>query len=225
MTVRDRAGNALTGAPARFRITSVTSQRLRAEGSAGRPRAGEVRPPGDHPRPARCSRAAARSDGIPITVTTTPRGGGRGPVRWRRRGRSGANGRFVVRLRRAGTRRAHGTRGARPAGCPPSAACSFAVPASSDDRGLAPAPGRPRARSASRGRVRGGAGGEPRRRSAGEGGRPVADVRGHAHGAGAGAGRRAIASAGAAGDYPIRVRVRRQGEPAVRDGPLAGGST
>ena len=60
VTVRDNVGNELTGAPARFRITSVTSQRLaRCEGPEGRQGAREVRQGRQLPRPTRALGPAA----------------------------------------------------------------------------------------------------------------------------------------------------------------------
>ena len=94
--VRDVAGNEARGAPARFRITSVTSQRLRAQVRRG----GRVR--------VKFGRAAtirgqlvlsARRPvaGVPVTVTTTERRRGAVP-RVETTGTVAPNGRFVLRL-------------------------------------------------------------------------------------------------------------------------------
>jgi hypothetical protein len=102
VTVRDNVGNEATGAPARFRITSVTSQRLRAHVRPERPRSGQVRPIAHNPRAARRF-GAPTGHRRPITVTSKPRG--RAPyveanttVR--------ANGRFVVKLAKGPARSA-----------------------------------------------------------------------------------------------------------------------
>ncbi len=94
--VRDNAGNAARGAPARFRITSVTSQRLRATVRRG----GRVR--------VKFGRAAtirgqlvlsARRpvEGVPVSVVTRERRRGAVP-RVETTGTVAANGRFVLRL-------------------------------------------------------------------------------------------------------------------------------
>ena len=96
VTVRDNAGNEITGVPARFRITSVTSQRLRAHVRTG----GRVRV--KHGRRITIRGQLVLSagqplEGVPITVTSTPIG--RNAVPYVEGSTTvGANGRFVIRL-------------------------------------------------------------------------------------------------------------------------------
>jgi hypothetical protein len=206
VTVRDNAGNEQTGAPAKFRITSVTSQRLRAKvrrGARVRVKFGRAltirgqlvlsgrRPVG----------------GVPISVTTTPLAAGAAPS-VEATGTVGANGRFVMRLGRGPARLARITYPGGPGLLPATRELRLMVPASSTIRAS-----RTRLSGAGlvgfRGRVRGGAGAGLvvvlQGKEAGKW-RTFADTR-------TGRGGRWRASyrfSGRPGDYPIRVRIRRQ---------------
>jgi len=206
VAVRDNAGNELAGAPARFRITSVTSQRLRAKVRRG----GRVRVKFGRPVTIRGQLVFSGRrpvEGVPITVTTTPQVAGAAPS-VEATGTVGANGRFVVRLPKGPARVASIAFPGAPGGMPAERRLLLAVPASSTISAS-----RVRLGGAGlvrfRGRVRGGAGADLVVVLQGkENGkwRTFADTRTRARG-------RWSASyrfSGLRGDYPIRVRVRRQ---------------
>ncbi|MET0816971.1 MAG: hypothetical protein ABWZ67_05425 [Solirubrobacteraceae bacterium] len=206
VTVRDNAGNQITGAPARFRITSVTSGRLRAHVRKG----GRVRV--KHGRPLTIRGQLVLSAGqplerVPVTVTSKPIGRDTVPY-VEARASVGANGRFVIRLGAGPARSAILAFPGAVGGMPAARRLMLAVPASSWLRAS-----RLRLSGAGRvrfsGRVRGGAGrnlvvvlqGQ-------EGGRwrTFADTRTRRGG-------RWHASyrfSGLPGSYPIRARIRRQ---------------
>jgi hypothetical protein len=206
VTVRDKAGNEITGVPARFRITSVRSGRLRAHVRPG----GRVRV--KFGRPLKILGQLVLSAGQPlegatITVTSTARTAGAVPS-LEATGTVGANGRFAVRLPKGPARTASiafpGASGAVPA----AKRLRLAVPASSTIKAS-----RLRLSGAGlvrfRGRVRGGAGpGLVVVLQGQEGGkwRTFADGRTRSHG------RWSVAYrfSGRSGSYPIRARVRRQ---------------
>jgi hypothetical protein len=203
--VRDNAGNEITGVPARFRITSVTSQRLRANVRKGRVRVKHGRPVTI--RGQLVLSAGQPLQGVPISVTSTPIGRGTVPYL---EGSTfvGANGRFVIRLgagpARTATLRFPGAVG----GMPAERRLELAVPASSSIRAS-----RLRLGGAGtvrfRGRVRGGAGRNLVVVLQGrEGGkwRTFADTRTRKRG------RWSVRYrfSGRRGSYPVRVRVRRQ---------------
>jgi hypothetical protein len=206
VTVRDHAGNELTGPPARFRITSVTSQRLRAKVRRG----GRVRVKFGRPVTIRGQLVLSGRrpvEGVPITVTTTPRVAGAAPS-VEATGMVGANGRFVIRLAKGPARLARIAFPGTPAGLPAERRLRLAVPASSTIKAS-----RLRLRGAGlvrfRGRVRGGAGANLvvvlQGRENGRW-RTFADTRTRNGG-------RWSASyrfSGRPGDYPIRARIRRQ---------------
>jgi hypothetical protein len=206
VTVRDRAGNQLTGAPARFRITSVTSQRLRAKVRRG----GRVRVKFGRPVTIRGQLVLSGRRpvaGAPITITTKPLVAGAAPS-LEATGTVGPTGRFAIRLAKGPARLASIAFPGAPGQLRAERRLRLAVPASSTI-----AASRLNLRGAGRirfhGRVRGGA-------SAGlivvlqgkengrwrtfadsqtrEGGRWSATYR----------------FSGRAGDYPIRAKVRRQ---------------
>jgi hypothetical protein len=206
VTVRDKAGNELTGAPARFRITSVTSQRLRANVRQG----GRVRVKFGRPVTIRGQFVLAGRRpvvGAPIAVTTTPRTAGAAPS-VEATGVVGANGRFAIGLPKGPARLASiaYTGGAGP--LPAVRRLQLMVPASSGIKAS-----RLRLSGAGtvrfRGRVRGGAGaglvvvlqGKERGRW-----RTFADARTRA----GGRWRASYRFSGLAGSYPIRVRIPRQ---------------
>jgi hypothetical protein len=96
VAVRDNVGNELTGAPARFRITSVTSQRLRAKVRKG----GRVRVKFGKAVTIRGQLVLSGRRpvaGVPVTVTTTPLVAG-GASSVEATGTVGANGRFAITL-------------------------------------------------------------------------------------------------------------------------------
>jgi hypothetical protein len=206
VTVRDNAGNAITGVPARFRITSVTSQRLRAHVRKG----GRVRV--KHGRPVTIRGQLVLSagqpvEGVPISVTSKPIG--RNSVPYAEGGTFvGANGRFVMRLgagpARTATLRFPGAVG----GMPAERSLRLMVPASSSMRAS-----RRRLNGAGlvrfRGRIRGGAGRNLVVVLQGKEGRKwrtFADTRTRRRG------RWSVVYrfSGLPGSYPIRVRIRRQ---------------
>jgi hypothetical protein len=206
VTVRDNAGNELTGAPARFRVTSVTSQRLRAKVRRG----GRVRVKFGRPITIRGQLVLSGRrpvSGVPISVTTTPRVAGAAPS-VEATGTVGGNGRFVIRLAKGPARLASITYPGSSGALPAERRLRLMVPASSTikaSRRQLSGPGRVRFR----GRVLGGAGGNLVVVLQGkENGRwrTFADTRTRKGG-------RWNASyrfSGRPGDYPIRVRVRRQ---------------
>jgi hypothetical protein len=206
VTVRDNAGNELTGAPARFRITSVTSQRLRAKVRRG----GRVRVKFGRPVTIRGQLVLSGRrpvEGVPITVTTTPRVAGAAPS-VEATGTVGANGRFVVRLGKGPARTASIAFPGVPGELPAERRLRLAVPASSTIKAS-----RLRLRGAGlvrfRGSVRGGAGANLVVVLQGkENGkwRTFADTRTRK----AGRWSASYRFSGRPGDYPIRVRVRRQ---------------
>ncbi len=206
VSVRDNAGNEQTGAPARFRITSVTSQRLRARVRKG----GRVRV--KYGRPVMIRGQLVLSGrrpvaGVPITITTTPRVAGAAPS-VEATGAVGANGRFAIRLGKGPARLASITYPGGPGSLPAERRLRLMVPASSTikaSRLRLGGAGRVRFR----GRVRGGAGanlvvvlqGKENGRW-----RTFADTR-------TGAGGRWRASyrfSGRPGAYPVRARIQRQ---------------
>jgi hypothetical protein len=206
VTVRDNAGNEATGAPARFRITSVTSQRLRAKVRRG----GRVRVKFGRPVTIRGQLVLSGRRpvaGVPITVTTTPRVAGAAPS-IEATGAVGANGRFVIPLPKGPARVASITFPGAPGDLPAERRLRLLVPASSTIKAS-----RLRLGGAGlvrfRGHVRGGAGANLVVVLQGkEGGkwRTFADTRTRK----AGRWRASYRFSGRPGDYPIRVRVRRQ---------------
>ena len=206
VTVRDRAGNARTGAPARFRITSVTSQRLRAKVRRG----GRVRVKFGRPVTIRGQLVLSGRRpvaGVPITVTTTPRVAGAAPS-VEATGAVGPTGRFAIRLAAGPARVARIASAAAPGGMPAERRLLLAVPASSTlaaSRLRLGGPGLVRFR----GRVRGGAGANLvvilQGRENGRW-RTFADTRTRAGGLWSASYR----FSGRPGDYPIRARIRRQ---------------
>ena len=206
VTVRDHAGNEITGVPARFRITSVTSQRLRAHVRKG----GRVRV--KHGRPVTIRGQLVLSagqplQGVPIAVTSKPIGRRSVPYV---EGSTfvGANGRFVIRLgagpARTATLRFPGAVG----GMPAERSLKLAVPASSTIKAS-----RLRLNGSGlvrfRGRVRGRAGRNLVVVLQGKEGsrwRTFADTRTRKRG------RWSVGYrfSGLTGSYPIRVRIRRQ---------------
>jgi hypothetical protein len=205
VAVRDNAGNEQTGAPAKFRITSVTSQRLRAKVRRGaRVRVKFGRPVTIRGQLVLSGRRPV--NGVPLSVTTTPMTAGAAPS-VEANGTVGANGRFVIRLGKGPARLARITYPGGPGLLPATRQLRLMVPASSSSRAS-------RTRLAAglvrfRGRVRGGAGPglvvvlQGKEQGAW---RTFADTR---------TGKRGRWSAsyrfsGRPGDYPIRVRVRRQ---------------
>jgi hypothetical protein len=206
VAVRDNAGNEANGAPARFRITSVTSQRLRAKVRKGsRVRVKFGRPVTIRGQLVLSGRRPVA--GAPIAITTTPRVAGGAPS-VEATGTVGANGRFAITLAKGPARVASiaYTGGAGP--LPAQRRLKLLVPASSSikaSRLRLGGPGRVRFH----GRVRGGAGANLVIVLQGkEGGRwrTFADTR-------TGKGGRWRASyrfSGLPGAYPIRARIRRQ---------------
>jgi hypothetical protein len=204
--VRDNAGNEQTGAPAKFRITSVTSQRLRAKVRRG----ARVRVKFGRPLTIRGQLVLSGRRpvaGVPISVITTPLAAGAAPS-VEATGTVGPNGRFAIRLGKGPARLARITY---PGGSGLLAATRqlrLLVPASSTmraSRTRLSGPGLVRFR----GRVRGGAGAGLvvvlQGKEAGRW-RTFADTR---TGRG-GRWRAAYRFSGRVGDYPIRVRIRRQ---------------
>ena len=205
-TVRDNAGNEQTGAPAKFRITSVTSQRLRAKVRRGaRVRVKFGRPVTIRGQLVLSGRRPVA--GVPISVTTTPRTAGAAPS-VEATGTVGANGRFVIRLGKGPARLARITYPGGPGLLPATRQLRLMVPASSTIRAS-----RTRLRGSGlvrfRGRVRGGAGGGLvvvlQGKEAGKW-RTFADTRTGRNGRW----RASYRFSGRAGDYPIRLRIRRQ---------------
>ncbi len=206
VTVRDNAGNELTGVPARFRITSVTSGRLRAHVRKG----GRVRV--KHGRKVTIRGQLVLSagqplQGVPVTVTSTPRLAGAVPF-VEASATVGANGRFVIRLGKGPARTASITFPGAPGGMPAERRLKLAVPASSSIRAS-----RTRLNGSGlvrfSGRVRGGAGRDLvvvlQGREAGKW-RTFADTRTRDRGRW----RTSYRFSGRSGSYPIRVRIRRQ---------------
>jgi hypothetical protein len=207
VTVRDNAGNEISGAPARFRITSVTSQRLRAKVRKG----GRVRVKFGRPVTIRGQLVLSGRRpvaGVPITVVTRPRVRGAGSA-VEATGTVGANGRFVIKLPKGPARDASITYPGGSGFIPAERRLRLMVPASSTIRAS-----RLRLNGAGlvrfRGRVRGGVGANLVVVLQGkEGGRwrTFADTR-------TGKGGRWRASyrfSGLPGAYPVRARIRRQG--------------
>jgi hypothetical protein len=206
VTVRDNAGNELTGAPARFRVTSVTSQRLRAKVRRG----GRVRVKFGRPVTIRGQLVLSGRrpvSGVPITITTTPRVAGAAPS-VEATGTVGANGRFVIQLAKGPARLASITYPGGSGSLPAERRLRLMVPASSTIKAS-----RTRLGGAGlvrfRGRVRGGASGNLvvvlQGKEQGRW-RTFADTRTRKGGRWAASYR----FSGRPGDYPIRVRVRRQ---------------
>jgi hypothetical protein len=206
VTVRDNAGNAITGVPARFRITSVTSQRLRAHVRKG----GRVRV--KHGRRTTIRGQLVLSAGqpledVPITVTSTPIG--RNAVPYVEGSTTvGANGRFVLRLGAGPARTAALRFPGVPGSMPAERRLKLRVPASStikasrlrlDGSGLVRFSGRVRGR-AGRNLVVVLQGQEMGRW------RTFADTRTRK----GGRWRAVYRFSGRPGSYPIRVRIRRQ---------------
>jgi len=206
VTVRDNVGNQLTGRPARFRITSVTSQRLRAKVRRG----GRVRVKFGKPITVRGQLVLSGRrpvSGVPITVVTTPRVAGGFPS-VEAKGTVGPNGRFAIRLRKGPAREAAIVYPGGAGFLPAERRLRLMVPASSTIRAS-----RTRLAGAGRvrfsGRVRGGAGANLvvvlQAKEQGRW-RTFTDARTRNRG-------RWSASyrfSGRPGDYPIRARVRRQ---------------
>jgi hypothetical protein len=208
VTVRDNAGNEITGAPARFRITSVTSQRLRAKVRRG----GRVRVKFGRKVTIRGQLVLSGRRpvaGVPITVVTRPRVRGAGSA-VEATGTVGPNGRFAITLPRGPARDASITYPGGAGFIPAERRLRLMVPASSTIKAS-----RLRLNGAGlvrfRGRVRGGAGADLVVVLQGkEGGRwrTFADTR-------TGKGGRWRASyrfSGLPGAYPIRARIRRQAD-------------
>jgi hypothetical protein len=205
-TVRDNAGNEQTGAPAKFRITSVTSQRLRAKVRRG----ARVRVKFGRPLTIRGQLVLSGRrpvNGVPISVITTPRVAGAAPS-VEATGTVGANGRFVIRLGKGPARLARISYPGGPGLLPATRQLRLMVPASSTIRAS-----RTRLSGSGlvrfRGRVRGGAGGGLvvvlQGKEAGKW-RTFADTRTGR----TGRWRASYRFSGRPGDYPIRVRIRRQ---------------
>lgn len=206
VTVRDAAGNEATGAPARFRITSVTSQRLRAKVRRGaRVRVKYGRPVTVRGQLVLSGRRPV--SGVPISVTSTPLAAGAAPS-VEATGTVGANGRFVIRLGKGPARLARFTFPGGGGSLPATRQLRLMVPASSSIR-----PSRTRLGGAGlvrfRGRVRGGAGAGLvvvlQGKEEGKW-RTFADTRTNR----SGRWRARYRFSGRGGDYPIRVRIRRQ---------------
>ena len=198
--------------PARFRITSVTSQRLRANVRKG----GRVRVKHGRPLTIRGQLVLSAGQplaGVPITVTTTSARSGRRAV-VEATGTVGANGRFVDPASEGSGAAARDLVPGRPGRLPAERRLSSwsRPPARSRRPACAwAAPGRVRFN----GRIRDGARanlvvvlqGLERGRW-----RTFADARTGK----AGRWRASYRFSGLAGSYPIRVRIRRAGEPALR---------
>jgi hypothetical protein len=205
VAVRDNAGNEQSGAPARFRITSVTSQRLRARVRNGRVRVKYGRPVVIRGQLVLSGRRPVA--GVPITITTTPRVAGAAPS-VEATGSVGANGRFAIRLGKGPARQARITFPGGGGSLAAERSLRLMVPASStikaSDTRLS-GPGRVQFR----GRVRGGAGanlvvvlqGKEQGRW-----RTFSDARTTA----GGRWRASYRFSGRPGSYPVRVRIRRQ---------------
>jgi hypothetical protein len=206
VSVLDNAGNQQTGAPARFRITSVTSQRLRAKVRKG----GRVRVKFGRPVTVRGQLVLSGRRpvaGVPITITTTPRVAGAAPS-VEATGTVGANGRFAIRLGKGPARLASITYPGGPGSLPAERRLRLMVPASSSIKASRLRLGGP-GRVQFRGRVRGGAGANLVVVLQGkEGGRwrTFADTRTDARGRW----RASYRFSGLPGAYPVRVRIRRQ---------------
>jgi hypothetical protein len=206
VTVRDNVGNEVSGAPARFRITSVTSQRLRANvRNRGRVRVKFGRPITIRGQLVLSGRRPVA--GVPITVTTRPRVAG-ATTSVEATGTVGANGRFAIQLPKGPARVAGITYPGSSGFIPAERRLRLMVPASSTIRAS-----RLRLHGSGlvrfRGRVRGGAGaslvvvlqGKERGRW-----RTFADTRTRRGGHWS----TAYRFSGRPGDYPIRARIRRQ---------------
>jgi Bacterial Ig-like domain len=206
VTVRDNAGNEITGVPARFRITSVTSQRLRAHVR----KRGRVRVKHGHPVTIRGQlvlSAGQPLQGVPITVTSKPIG--RNAVPYVEGSTTvGANGRFVIRLAAGPARTAVLRFPGAVGGMPAERRLKLQVPASStikasrlrlNGSGLVRFSGRVRGRSVRNLVVvlQGKEGGRWR---------TFADTRTRKRGRW----RSVYRFSGRPGSYPIRVRIRRQ---------------
>jgi hypothetical protein len=206
VSVRDNAGNEITGAPARFRITSVTSQRLRAKVRRG----GRVRVKFGRTVTVRGQLVLSGRrpvSGVPITVVTRPRARGAAST-VEATGTVGANGRFVIRLPKGPARLASITYPGGSGFIPAERRLRLMVPASSTIRAS-----RLRLNGAGlvrfRGRVRGGAGANLVVVLQGkEGGRwrTFADTRTRK----GGRWRASYRFSGLPGAYPVRARIRRQ---------------
>jgi hypothetical protein len=206
VTVRDNAGNEITGVPARFRITSVRSGRLRAHVRKG----GRVRV--KHGRAVKILGQLVLSagqplQGVPITVTSTPIGRGAVPYV---EGTTmvGANGRFTIRLGAGPARTAALRFPGAPGGMPAERRLKLGVVASSTITASRLRLNRPGLVRFS-GRVRGGVGRNLVVVLQGkEGGkwRTFADTRTRKRG------RWSVGYrfSGRPGSYPIRARIRRQ---------------
>jgi hypothetical protein len=206
VTVRDNAGNEITGVPARFRITGVSSGRLRAHVRKG----GRVRV--KHGRTVTIRGQLVLSagqplEGVPITVTSTARVAGAVPS-VEASTTVGANGRFAIGLPPGPARTAAITFPGAPGGMPAERRLELAVPASSTIRAS-----RTRLHGSGlvrfSGRVRGGAGRDLVVVLQGkEGGkwRTFADTRTRKRGRWS----TSYRFSGRTGSYPIRARIRRQ---------------
>jgi hypothetical protein len=206
VTVRDNAGNEITGVPARFRITSVRSGRLRAHVRKG----GRVRV--KHGRRVTILGQLVLSagqplQGVPITVTSTPRS--KGAVPYAEGGTTaGRNGRFAIRLPKGPARTAAIRFPGAPGGMPAERRLKLAVPAKSTIRAS-----RTRLNGSGlvrfAGRLRGGLGRDLvvvlQGRENGRW-RTFADTRTRR----GGRWRTSYRFSGRSGSYPIRVRIRRQ---------------
>ena len=157
VTVRDNAGNEVSGQPARIRVTSVTSQRLRATVRKG----GRVRVKHGRPLTIRGQVALASGvgvAGVPVSVTSTPQAAGAVPFVEASGTATAANGRFVIRLAK-GPARSSRINSPGGLGCDAGGAHAEAPGAGIEhDQGIAHAAGRSRVACGSRGRVRGGVG-------------------------------------------------------------------
>jgi hypothetical protein len=206
VTVRDNAGNEISGAPARFRITSVTSQRLRAKVRRG----GRVRVKFGRKVTIRGQLVLSGRRpvaGVPITVVTRPRAQGAAAA-VEATGTVGANGRFVITLPKGPARDASITYPGGSGFIPAERRLRLMVPASSTisaSRTRLSGAGRVQFR----GRLRGAAAanlvvvlqGKEQGRW-----RTFADTRTGARGRW----RASYRFSGRPGAYPVRVRIRRQ---------------
>jgi hypothetical protein len=206
VTVRDNAGNEMTGAPARFRITSVRSGRLRAHvRKSGRVRVKHGRPVTIHGR--LVLSAGKPLGGVPIAVTSTPRA--EGAVPYAEGGTTvSPSGRFAISLPAGPARTAALRFPGAPGSMPAERRLKLAVPANSTIRAS-----RTRLAGAGlvrfSGRLRGGLGrnlvvvlqGKENGRW-----RTFADTRTR----GGGRWKTSYRFSGRSGAYPIRARIRRQ---------------
>jgi hypothetical protein len=206
VAVRDNAGNEISGAPARFRITSVTSQRLRAQVRKG----GRVRVKFGRKVTIRGQLVLSGRRpvaGVPITIVTRPRVEGAATA-VEATGTVNANGRFAITLPKGPARVANITYPGGAGFIPAQRRLRLMVPASSTIKAS-----RTRLNGAGlvrfKGRVRGGAGanlvvvlqGKERGRW-----RTFADSRTNTKGRW----RASYRFSGRPGAYPVRVRIRRQ---------------